>query len=167
MIDRRAALRVALALPAAWLAMASPGDAQEFQKFTPFLVDLPGWTGNKPDGMAMQMPGATMITASREYRRGEAKVNAHIFTGPPAQGAIAVIQSGVKLETAEMHMSTETIDGLTLARTFQIKDQSGTVIVALGPSAAFTFEFHRLPEDEGLALARRFDWKAIQAAVPK
>ena len=167
MIDRRAALRLAaIALPAAWLAL-SPAAAQDFQKFTPFLVELPGWTGNKPDGMAMQMPGASMITASREYRRGEAKLNAHIFTGPPAQGALGVIQSGMKLETAEIHMSTETVDGLSLARTFQVKDQSGTIIVGLGSNAVFTLEFHRVPEDEGLALARRFDWKAIQAAVPK
>ncbi len=168
MIDRRAAIRLAVAaLPAAWLALAPPAAAQDFQKVTPFLVDLPGWTGNKPDGMAMQMTGASMITATREYKRGGATLNAQIVSGAAAQGMLAPIQSGMKLETAEMHMNTSTVDGLTVMRTFQVKDKSGAVMVALGPSALFNLTFNGVPEDEAFALARRFDWKAIQAALPK
>jgi hypothetical protein len=141
MINRRAAIRLALAaLPAAWLA-ASPAGAQDFQKFTPFLIDLPGWTGAKPDGMAMQMPGVSMITATREYKKGDSTLSAHIISGAAAQGMVAGIQSGMKLETAEMHMSTATVDGFMLARTFQVADRAGTVLVALGPSAVFTVGF--------------------------
>ena len=167
MIDRRAAIRLALAaLPAAWLAV-SPARAQDFQKFTPFLVDLPGWTGAKADGMAMQMPGASMITATREYKKGSSTLSAQIISGAAAQGMLAPIQSGLKLETAEMHMNTATVDGLTVMRTFQVTDRAGTVLVALGPSAVFTVGFKGVAEDEAFGLAKRFDWKAIQAALPK
>ncbi len=167
MIDRRAALRVALALPAAWLAMTPPGHAQEFQKYTPFLVDLPGWTGNKPDGMAMQMPGNSMVTATREYRRGSAKFGGQIIIGSAAQGMLAPIHTGMKIENAEMHMGTSTVDGFAVLRTFQVKDQSGAILVALAGNAVLSLNFNGVPEDEAFALARRFDWKAIQAAVPK
>jgi len=167
MIDRRAAIRFSLAaLPAAWLAL-SPARAQDFQKFTPFLVDLPGWTGAKADGMAMQMPGASMITATREYKKGNSTLNAQVISGAAAQGAVGGIQSGLKLETAEMHMSTATVDGLTVARTFQVADKSGAILVVLGPSAIFNLSFNGVAEDEALGLAKRFDWKAIQAALPK
>jgi hypothetical protein len=167
MIDRRTAIRLILAaLPAAWLA-ASPAAAQDFQKFTPFLVELPGWTGAKADGMAMQMPGASMITATREYKRGDATLSAQIIIGAAAQGMLAPLQAGMKLETAEMHMSTATVDGLTLMRTFQVKDKSGAIIVALGQSALLNVAFTGVPEDEAFGLARRFDWKVIQAALPK
>jgi hypothetical protein len=107
------------------------------------------------------------VTATREYRRGDARINAQIVTGPAAQGALGVTQSGMKIETAGMHMSASNIDGLQVARTFAVKDNSGAVIVALGTAAMFSLSFHGVPEDEALAIARQFNWKAIQAAVPK
>jgi hypothetical protein len=169
MIDRRRAIRLALAaLPAAWLLPPTAARAQQaFQRFLPFLVDLPGWSGNKPDGMAMDMPGLSMVTATREYKRGDATLNVQLITGPAAQGTLGAIQSGIKLETGDMHMNTATVDGLTVARTFMVHDKSGTVLVALGANALFNLAFKGVAEDEAFALARRFDWKAIQAALPK
>jgi hypothetical protein len=169
MIDRRRALRLALAaLPAAAL-LASPAARAEqaYERLYPLLVDLPGWTGNKPDGMAMQVPGMAMMTATREYRHGTARLNAGIVTGPAAQGGLAMIQSGMKLDTADAHMSTETVDGIKLARTYTAKDKSGAILVGLADNALFSFSFNGVAEDEAFALARRFDWKAIQAALPK
>jgi hypothetical protein len=167
MIDRRRLIRhIVAALPAAWLALA-PAQAQDFQKYVPFLVDLPGWTGAKSDGMAMQMPGMNMITATRAYERGNSTLSASIISGSSAQGMLAAVQPGMKFETAEMHMSTATLDGFTVARTFQVADKSGTILVALGPSALFNLAFTGVPEDEAFGLAKRFDWKAIQAALPK
>jgi len=169
MIDRRRALRLALAaLPAAALLAAPMARAEQaFERLYPFLIDLPGWTGNKPDGMTMQAPGMAMMTATREYRRGDARVHAGIVTGPAAQGGLAMIQSGMKLETADAHMSTKTVDGIKLARTFTVKDKSGAILVGLADNALFSLSFNGVAEDEAFALARRFDWKAIQAALPK
>src|SRR5262249_22601605 len=146
MIDRRRAVCLALAaLPAAVL----PARAQQaFERFYPLLVDLPGWTGNKPDGMAMQLPGATMMTATREYRRENAHVNAQVITGPAAQGGLAMIQSGMKIETSDSHISTETVDGFKLARTFTVHDKSGAIVVGLADNALFSLSFHGVPEDE-------------------
>jgi hypothetical protein len=167
MIDRRAAIRLALAaVPAAWLA-PSRANAQDFQKFVPLLVDLPGWTGNKAEGFAVQMAGASVVTASREYKRDGATLNASIVGGAPAQGMLAQIQSGMKLETAAMRMSTSTIDGFGVFRTLQVKDNSGAILVAIGSNAVLSLGFKGVPEDEAFGLARRFDWKAIQAALPK
>jgi hypothetical protein len=167
MIDRRAAIRCALAaLPAARLAL-SPARAEDYQKYVPFLVDLPGWTGKKADGVAMQMTGVSMITATRAYQRDNSTLNAQIVSGTAAQGMLGAVKSGMKIETAEMHMNTTDLDGFMVARTFQVKDKSGTIIVALGASAVFSVSFKGVPEDEALTVARRFDWKAIQAALPK
>jgi hypothetical protein len=169
MIDRRRTLRLALAgLPAAaFLLPRAAGADQVFERFYPFLVDLPGWTGNKPEGMAMQMASMSIITATREYRREAARVHAGIMTGPAAQGGLAMIQSGMKLDTADAHMSIDTVDGLKLARAYTMKDQSGAILVGLADNALFSFAFNKLAEDEAFTLARKFDWKAIQAALPK
>jgi hypothetical protein len=115
--------------------------------------------------MAMEMAGSSMITATRAYERGDARVNAAILTGMAAQAALAAGSAGIKIETADMHLSTSTIDGLQVTKTYTVSNKSGAVMVGLGPSAAFTFTFTKVPEDEGMELARKFDWKAMQAQV--
>jgi hypothetical protein len=171
MIDRRRAIHLALAavtLSGTGLLSSSAAHAQQaFQRFFPFLVDLQGWTGNKPDGLAMEIPGNTMVTATREYERGDARLNAQIVLGAAAQGALAATGENIKIETAEGRMSTATIDGMQVTRTFTVSDKSGAILVGLGTSALFTLSFNGVAEDEALMLARKFDWKAIQAATPK
>jgi hypothetical protein len=171
MIDRRRAIRLALAaaaLSAAWLPPLSTARAQQgFQRFIPFLVDLPGWKGKKPDGVTLEMPGNSMVTATREYERGDARLNAQVITGPAAQGTLAATASGIKIETSDGRMSTSTVDGMQVTATFTKSDKAGAILVALGPSALFTVSFNGVAEDEALSLARKFDWKAIQAAIPK
>jgi hypothetical protein len=162
MINRRRAIRLPLAaLSGVWLPQAARSQ-QSFQRFIPFLIDLPDWKANKPDGMAMETAGGSMIMATRRYERGEARLSAQVLTGAAAQGALAVT-SGI--ETGDMHMSTSTIDGVQVTGTFTISNNSGTVVVPLGASAMFRVSFNGVAEDDGLALARKFDWKAMQAQV--
>jgi len=40
-------------------------------------------------------------------------------------------------------------------------------LVALDKEAMFSLSYNGLSEDEALALAEKFDWKAIQAATKK
>lgn len=169
MFDRRRAMRLALAaLPLGALFHASAGRAQQaFQRFIPFLVDLDGWQGKKADGLSMEMPGSSMITATREYTRGPARLHAQIIIGPAAQGALAPTQTGMNIETTEGRMNTSTIDGFRVTRSANFKEKSGAILVALGKSALFSVSFNGLGDDEALTLAKKFDWKAIQGALPK
>jgi hypothetical protein len=171
MIDRRHLIRLALATVAMMgvSSVAPPVShaQQSFQQYIPLLIDLPGWTGNKPDGIAMQMSGQSMLTAAREYERGEARFAVQITTGPAAQGALAATSTGMKIETKDGHMITSTIDGLQVTRTFTISDKSGAILVALGPSAMLSATFNGIDEDEALALASKFNWKTVKAAVVK
>ncbi len=165
MLDRRGLIRLALlVLPAASL-VPTGARAQGFQRFLPFLVDLPGWKGGKPDGMAMEMSGTSMVSAQREYERGSSRLHAQIVSGPVAEGAVKAAGTAIKIETSEMHMSTATIDGLQVTQTFTIADKSGAIIVALASNAMFNLAFSAIEENEALTLAKAFDWKAMQQAV--
>jgi hypothetical protein len=165
MIDRRRAIRLALlALPAAWLTPAARAQ-QGFQRFVPFLVELPGWKANKPDGTAMEIAGAGMTTATRVYERGAAHVNAAILTGMAAQAALAATSAGIKVETADIHVTTSTIDGLQVTKTCTVSNKAGAIMVALGPAAVFTLSYTGITEDEAFGLAKKFDWKAMQGQV--
>jgi hypothetical protein len=167
MINRRRVIHVGLAaLPAAWLLRSSVASAdQAFERFLPFLVDLDGWQGKKPQGFAMEMTGSNMITASRDYERGPARLQASVMTGAAAQGALAPTRTAMNIETSEGRMNTSTIDGVPVTRSFNIKAQSGAILVALGTSALLSINFKGISDDDALALARKFNWKALQAAV--
>ncbi|MHC2618531.1 hypothetical protein ACVIW2_000563 [Bradyrhizobium huanghuaihaiense] len=157
---------VLLALSMIWpvgLAQAQ----QAFQRFLPFLVDLNGWEGRKPEGMSMQMAETSVTTATRDYERGEAQAHATIILGPAAEGALAPIQSGMNVQTADGHMITGSARGMQVFKTFHVKDKSGMLIVALSKEAVFSFTYQGVGEDEALALADRFDWKEIQAVAQK
>ena len=173
MINRRHAIGVAsigiasvglalAVLPAAWLSAAHA--EQAFERFLPFLVELEGWQGKKPQGFAMQMSGSDMVTASREYERGPARLQASLMTGAAAQGALAPTRTAMNIETSDGRMNTSAIDGLQVTRSFNIKEQSGAILVALGTSALLSVTFKGIGDD-ALTLARKFNWKALQAAI--
>jgi len=168
MIDRRCAIGLALAaaaLPAAWLFPSSARAAQTFQRFTPFLIDLPNWQGRNAEGVSVDMGGNSMITATREYDRGAAHLSAQIFIGVAAQGALAATHTGMKIETSEGHMITSKVGGLPVTRSYTFKDKSGSILVELGDSAMFMLTFNGVTEDEALKLAQAFNWKAMQAVL--
>ncbi|MDR3486939.1 MAG: hypothetical protein P4M05_18800 [Bradyrhizobium sp.] len=167
MINRRRAIRVTFAaLPAAWLLGSSVARSdQAFQRFLPFLVDMEGWQGKKPEGFSMETSGTNMITATREYQRGSAHLQVQVMTGAAAQGALAATRTGMNIETSDGRMNTSTIDGLQVTRSFNNKDQSGAILVALGTSGLFSVSFRGIGYDDALSLAKKFDWKAIQAAA--
>lgn len=163
---RYAILIVLLALSTIWplgLAQAE----QSFQRLLPLLVDLDGWQGKKPDGMSMEMADTSMTTATRDYERGAANIHAVVIVGEAAEGALAPLEGGMNLETSEGHMVSTTMRGLSVLKVFHSKDKTGNLMVALDKNAMFNFAYDGLAEDEAIALADKFDWKAIQAAAQK
>lgn len=166
MMNRRRAFRFALAALAGayWLRLAAARADQAFRRFLPLFIDLDGWKGNKADGMTMEMSANSMTTAKRDYARGPAQLHASVMTGPAAAGALATTKSGMNIETGEGHMISTTINGFAVAKTYNVPQKSGAILVALGPAALFSVSYNALTEEEALPLAQKFDWKAFQAA---
>lgn len=153
-----------LALSVLWPLSTVRAD-QPFQRLLPLLIDLNGWKGNKPEGMSMQMSDTSMTTATRGYERGSAQVDASVLVGQSAVGALPQAQSGMNIQTSEGHMISTTMHGMPVLKNYNIPDKSGTFIVSLNKDAVFSLGFKGITEDEALALAEKFDWKAIQAAA--
>jgi hypothetical protein len=165
LIDRRAFLGFALAALAAFAPPSAARADPAFKRFLPLLVDIDGWEGAKPDGMSMDMGETSMTTAQREYRRGPAQLHAAVLIGPAAEGALGAATAGMNIETSDGHMIAATINGLEATKTYNSKDKSGAILVALGESALFSVSYSGLTEDEALPLAQKFDWKALQTAA--
>ena len=162
--SRSVILALLLMLPVLWAASSARAEPA-FQRLTPLLIDLDGWQGKKPDGMSMDMPNGSMTTATREYQKGSAKANASVVVGQTAVGALAPMVTGMNINTSEGHMLTDTLQGMKVLKTYTTAQKSGALLVALDKDAMFSFSYSGLAEDEALALAQKFDWKAIEAAA--
>lgn len=163
---RRGACVILAGLVATWLLQPVAAYAdQAFARFLPLFVDLDGWQGKKPDGVSMEMPGNSMTSATRDYSRGSSQLHASVLMGPAATGALAPTQAGIHVETSEGHMITTTLNGFSVTKSYNIPQKSGALLIALGPSALFTVSYNGISEDDAVALAQKFDWKAIQAAT--
>lgn len=138
---------------------------QAFARFLPLFIDLDGWQGNKPDGVSMELAGNSMTSAKRDYTRKTAQVHVTVITGPAAAAALAPTKAGMNIETSEGHMITTTLNDFPVTKSYAIADKSGALLIALGPSALLTVAYKGISEDDALALAKKFDWKAIQAAT--
>jgi hypothetical protein len=145
--------------------LSSPRAEQAFLRFTPLLIDLDGWQGKKPDGISVEMANNSMTTATRDYQRGSAQAHAGVIVGQAAAGALAPLQAGLNVETADGHMVTSTMQGLPVMKSFNTQQKSGAIIIALGKDAMFSFSYNGIAEDEALTLAQKFDWKAMQSAA--
>jgi hypothetical protein len=99
---------------AAWPRMVRA--QQIYQRFIPFLIDLPGWTGLPPAGKEQETKGGPVVTASRNYQRGEARFFVSIVSATTA----ALAQGGrFYINLRGVHEGGSTIDG------FQIRCQTG------------------------------------------
>ncbi len=74
-------------------------------------------------------------------------------------------QTRVKIETGDQRMSTSNIDRFPVTQTFNVKDRSGAILIGLANNALFSLSFNGITDDEALALAKKFNWKALQAGV--
>lgn len=100
-----------------------------------------------------------MTTAQRGYVRGEARFNAIIIFGA---AALKASKGGINISVRSRD-STSMIDG------FQVKTQIAPAFVlisiTLNPNAMFNLIFNGVSESEATAIARKFDWKGIQALL--
>jgi hypothetical protein len=64
-------------------------------------------------------------------------------------------------------MVTSTMHDMKVMKTLNIPQKSGALMVELGKDAVFAFSYGGITEDEAIALAEKFDWKAMQAAAQR
>jgi len=159
-MNRRSFLAGALAL-AAVPAAAEPA----FKRLTPLLVDLPGFSGAKPNGGTLQSGEGDVIRASRKYSKDAASLVVSVMVGWMTAGALMSIEAGPHVETAEEHTTSGDIDGFRTVKSYKTAEKSGALLVALGKRSLLTVNYRGLAEDEAVALARKLDWKALAEAA--
>ena len=141
--------------------------AQSHDILYPCFVDLPGWKGDTPEGIKMDLPGMKMINAHREYSQGDKELNAVIIIGNPQMAGVQAPQQDMgKIETDKIKMFVDTIKGYLVQVVFDKVDKSGgiTVILLSGKDggAFFTMTYEGMTDSDALNLVKKFDWDIMK-----
>ncbi len=143
--------------------MLLPVPAQQYSnQLKKLLIDLPGWTGEDSEGADMFFNQVTMITAARQYTKGDATIQAGIIIGNSSN--VSQIPK-TTYETDEGFLRTTKIKGYETYLVYNKTDNSGStfVLITSTPHAAlFTFTYENLGWQEAEALAKKFDLDAIK-----
>jgi hypothetical protein len=148
--------------------------AESYEELYPYLVDLPGWSAQNPEGADFRPAGVHMLGAEREYRKGDMWLKVSIAIGQQAAALWTPdLREGLNVKTPEGQVTVEWNNGYLVASEHKTADRSGKLIIRLldpeevgmqnGALLSFTYSGMDRPQVE--EIARRFDWKAIQEKV--
>jgi hypothetical protein len=146
---------------------------QSYKNLLPLLVDLPGYRGEDPEGMDVSSTDLKAVSVSREYSKGESELHAGILVGQQSAGVWNPgYQEGLKMETPEGLMEVKQEGGFLMFHSYNKSKQEGMIAVLLDKGGAegnggavFVFAYKGIDNKDGLSLAKKFDWKKIQAKV--
>ncbi len=153
-------------------AASIPVYAGQYESLSPFLLDLKGWQAEPAEGMDMDMGGTKIIQAMRQYTQGSKEADAMVMIGNAmmTQAHAQGMQSG-QMETAEAKVEVTTIDGYQVSIHHSKADNEGAVVVVLPgmgqQGAIFVLHYQGLNENDGLSMAKKFDWKKIEKQAKK
>jgi hypothetical protein len=76
-------------------------------------------------------------------------------------------ESGMQVETPEVNMKIQTINGFQVQTVYDKEENSGAVTVFLtheqAGGAFFTLSYAGISESDALGLSKKFDWKKIKS----
>jgi hypothetical protein len=146
---------------------------QTAKDFEIFLIDLPGWTGDKPESVDITVQDMKGITVSRSYSQNEKSLNAGIIIGQQATGMWNPgYQEGMRIEAGGNLMEVKTMNGYLVLHTYNQDEKSGMMMVLLqdvapdgGSGALFLLAYNEVDDSTGVELSQKFDWGKMKAKV--
>lgn len=133
------------------------------------LVDVKGWKSGEAEGMNMDMGGMSMVSASREYTKGDQTFIATVIIGTNA--IVSGQMPQVNIETEEGKYETKKLNDLEAYQAYDKQDKSGAILIDLGKSDTdggfLMFSYENLTPDKALEMSENFDWKSIKKESDK
>lgn len=136
-------------------------------QLTSFLVDVPGWTAMRAEGMKAGEMGQIMTHAMRMYQKGNKDVAVILMVGNPDEvlASDAELSEG-QIETPEVKVEVKTIDGFKVQIAHMKAEGGGSMAVLIKndktKGIVLTLTFKGMSFEEALDFAKKFDWNSIK-----
>lgn len=140
-------------------------NAAGYDELKPLLTDIKDWQGAAAEGTNMEANGMKMIMATRNYKHGEANIDAQVGLMPSS--ASSAMQMNLNMENDEIIINTSKIDDFQVYQNYEKNQKSGSILILLKGneqnSLMFIMSYTGINNQEALAIAKQFDWKKMQA----
>ncbi len=123
------------------------------------LVDIKGWTAGKPTGTSVS---GMMLNVSREYKKGDSRLTVMITVNKMAPVTRKSELRKQILEDSGIEVKNETIEGFAVHKRYEGAKKSGEITVYLNDNSKMTLSYKKLPKNQALELAKKFNWANIK-----
>ncbi|MBW2358982.1 MAG: hypothetical protein JRF21_09920 [Deltaproteobacteria bacterium] len=123
------------------------------------LVDIEGWTAGKPTGTSVS---GMMLNVSRDYKKGDSRLTVMITVNKMAP---LTRKSGLRkqiLKDSGIEVKNETIEGFDVHKRYEGTKKSSEITVYLNDNSKMTLNYKKLPKNQALELAKKFNWANIK-----
>ncbi len=131
------------------------------------LIDISGWQATEAVAMNFEMQGVKMMNTVRSYEKGNTTFDTAIVVTTLQMG-LAPFQQ-MNMSQGSVKIASTQMDGFKVMHTHDSNEKSGAIMILLGEtqinSALFSLTYEGFSDKDSIALAKKFDWKAIQKAV--
>ncbi len=143
--------------------------SQAYKSLYPCLIDLPGWEAEEVSGMDpndwVMTTGAKrdLITATRDYEKGDKSLSVVIEVGPGVATLYADMEEADSV-SGGMHVTVKKIKGYRAHISCHLEDETNFCDIRIvlfsdkESGALLMFASEGLPEKEALEIAQKFDW---------
>ena len=126
-------LFIAVGAALAFAPAQQTADVVNWRDLVPFLIDIPGYEGGKPDGSTMTMGDLKISQAQREYTKGEQSLEIMIMDG---SSVLPLYTSWMAMQNFEVDTSDEMMKKIKVEEFpgiehIQFEDKEAEIILAL------------------------------------
>jgi hypothetical protein len=141
-------------------------DPVNWRELVTFLVDLPGYEADKPEGATTSMAEFKMSQASRNYRKGDLGIEIQVLDGGFFPGAYASYKAmeNFEIDTSEQLARKVTIQGFPGIETIDYGDKTAMLMLLVGDRFLLTVKGEPLSDSAGLKeIVGRLDLNKLAA----
>ena len=155
------------------LLLISPSFASDLPSYEGLckkLVDLPGWKGEKCDGIRASTPAGDLVSAHRRYTKDGRRLEVSVIVGSQAIALWAPFTQRIVVETGEQLLKTFRAEGFPAGVSYSKKEKSGTISICLKEKggqgyALLAVTFEGMDWQEALKWAKKLDWKGMAKLI--
>ena len=141
--------------------------AADYDGLKPLLIDIKNWQGATVEGTSMDANGMKMIMATRNYKHGEANIDAQVGLMPSS--ASSAMQMNLNMENDQIIVNTSNMDEFQVYQNYEKNQKSGSILVLLKGteqnSLMFIMSYTGINHQEALTIAKQFDWKNMKTTA--
>lgn len=141
-------------------------DPVNWRELVAFLVDLPGYEADKPEGATTSMAEFKMSQASRNYRKGDVSVEIQIVDGGFFPGAYASYKAmeNFEIDTSDHLVRKVTIQDFAGIENIDYENKNAMIMLLVADRFLVTVQSQPVSDSAGLKeIAGRLDLKKLAA----